>query len=282
MSSRSQEHRIAQLRGGQWIKYSRAEAVLEKMRELYDAPRSHRMRNLLLAGETNNGKTMIVNQFLKRHKAELHLTGESSKVPVLSIQAPPVPDEGRFYNAILTALYAPFRLSARVDQKQQQTINVLAAVGIKMLVIDEIHHVLAGTMQKQRHFLNTLKYLGNELQISLVAVGTRDAFNAVQSDPQLANRFEPIVLPKWQLDDDYLRLLASFEKILDLEEASNLSEGEMPARILGMSEGTIGEIAAVVASAASYVVRNGRKSIDAFALDECDYIAPSARRRQTL
>jgi len=196
------------------------------------------------------------------------------------VQAPPVPDEGRFYNAILTELYAPFRLSARVDQKQQQTINVLRAVGVKMLIIDEIHHVLAGTMQKQRHFLNTLKYLGNELRISLVAVGTRDAFNAVQSDPQLANRFEPMVLPKWQLDDEYMRLLATFEALLQLEEPSHLDEGDLPARILGMSEGTIGEIASVITTAATYVIRNGRKSIDAESLQACDYIAPSERRRQ--
>ena len=62
---------------------------------------------------------------------------------------------------------------------------------------------------KQRHFLNVIKYLGNELQIPIVAVGTHDAFNAVQSDPQLSNRFEPALLRRWTLTDDYLRLLAS-------------------------------------------------------------------------
>lgn len=264
------------------MKYSRGEEALAKLEELYCSPKSHRMRNMLLVGETNNGKTMIVQQFAKRHRAELHLTGESSRVPVLIVQAPPVPDEGRFYNAILTALYTPFRLSARIDQKQQQTLNVLATIGVKMLIIDEIHHILAGTMQKQRHFLNTLKYLGNELQIPLVGAGTRDAFNAVQSDPQLANRFEPMVLPKWQLDDEYIRLLMTFESVLELENPSHLEEGELPARILGMSEGTIGEISAVIASAAIYAIHSKREIVDMRALDNCDYVSPSARRRQTV
>jgi hypothetical protein len=44
-----------------------------------------------------------------------------------------------------------------------------------------------------------------------VAVGTRDAFNAIQTDPQLTNRFEPELLRRWTMTDDYLRLLASFE-----------------------------------------------------------------------
>ncbi len=48
---------------------------------------------------------------------------------------------------------------------------------------DEIQHVLAGPALKQRHFLNVIKYLGKELQIPIVAVGTRDAFNAVQTNP---------------------------------------------------------------------------------------------------
>jgi hypothetical protein len=69
----------------------------------------------------------------------------------------------------------------------------------------------------QRHFLNVIKYLGNELQIPIVAAGTHDAFNAVQSDPQLSNRFEPALLRRWALTDEYLRLLASFEVALPLE-----------------------------------------------------------------
>jgi len=79
-------------------------------------------------------------------------------------------------------------------------------------VIDEIHHVLAGNLNKQRHFLNTIKYLGNELQIPIVGVGIKEAFNAIQTDPQLANRFEPVLLPRWELNTGFLKLLASFER----------------------------------------------------------------------
>ena len=69
-----------------------------------------------------------------------------------------------------------------------------------MLIIDEIHHILAGNLNRQKGFLNVIKYLGNELEIPVVGVGTRDAYRAIQTDPQLANRFEPAVLPRWELD----------------------------------------------------------------------------------
>jgi hypothetical protein len=48
--------------------------------------------------------------------------------------------------------------------------------------------------------------------VPLVGIGTAEAIRAVQADPQLANRFNPEILPKWKLDQEYLRLLASFEK----------------------------------------------------------------------
>jgi hypothetical protein len=42
-----------------------------------------------------------------------------------------------------------------------------------------------------------LRWLGNELQIPLVALGTAEALRAIQSDDQLANRFSPFPLPLW-------------------------------------------------------------------------------------
>ena len=92
----------------------------------------------------------------------------------------------------------------------------------------------------------SIKYLGNELQIPIVAVGTRDAFNAVQTDPQLPNRFEPKLLRRWTMSDDYLRLLASFEVAFALARPSKLAERTLAQKILNLSEGTIGEISAAV------------------------------------
>ena len=67
-----------------------------------------------------------------------------------------------------------------------------------MLVIDELHNVLAGRGDGRREFLNLLRFLGNELRIPLVGVGTREAYLAIRSDDQLENRFEPFTLPRWE------------------------------------------------------------------------------------
>ena len=97
-----------------------------------------------------------------------------------------------------------------------KVIHLLRDVQLRVLIIDEIHHILAGHIAKQRHFLNVLKYLGNELKIPLVGVGTIDALRAIQTDPQMVNRFEPVSLPRWEMTRDFQMLLASFERTLPI------------------------------------------------------------------
>ena len=48
-----------------------------------------------------------------------------------------------------------------------------------MLVIDELHNILAGSPARQREFLALLRFLGNELRIPIVGVGTKEAYMAI-------------------------------------------------------------------------------------------------------
>lgn len=272
------DERIDRIRHSRWIGYTRAREILGKLNDLLAHPKTHRMPNLLIVGETNNGKSMIVNQFEDRNPPSDDETGEHAVYPVLVVQAPPVPDEGRLYNTILEKLYAPFKASSRLDRKVSQVIALLKLIGLKVLVIDEIHHILAGTSLRQRHFLNVIKYLGNELQIPIVGVGIQDAFNAIRTDPQLANRFEPALLPKWQMDDEFLRLLMSFERMIPLAKPSNLADEAIAMKIYAMSDGIIGEVSTILTRAAKCAVENETEQITVKTLDSLRWAAPSDRR----
>lgn len=276
----SNAERIEKIRSPRWIGYPRAKVVLSKLEDLLVYPRSHRMPNMLVVGDTNNGKTMLVQRFCSLHPADNNPSGDGVRVPVLFVQAPPIPDEGRFYNAILELLFAPYKPNDRVDRKQFQVIKLLKYVGLRMLVIDEIHHIMAGNLNKQRTFLNVLKYLGNELQVPIVTVGTRDAFRALQTDSQLANRFEPVLLPRWEFDTDFLRLLASFERMLPLREPSLLHDTTLSAKLFSMCEGYIGELSRLLTMAGVYAVESGKERIDEKVLNAIDWVSPSDRKRQ--
>jgi len=276
----SVEERLDRIRRPRWIGYTRAKKLLDKLDDLLTHPKTHRMPNLLIVGDTNAGKTMLANRFVQLHPADKTLGGEAVIVPVLAIQAPPGPDEGRFYNAILEALATPYNPRERVAQKQIQVLRMLKRIGIQMLIIDEVHNVLTGSVTKQRQFLNVLKYLGNDLQITLVGLGTKEALRALQADPQLANRFEPAALPPWQLDQEFQMLLASFERALPLRQPSGLADEKLARKLLALSEGSLGELSVLLTSAAVYAMRSGTERIDEKVLAAIDWVPPSERRRR--
>ncbi|NOW94767.1 TniB family NTP-binding protein [Mucilaginibacter sp. SG564] len=275
-----ESERIQKIKADVWIGYSRAKDILDKLDELYNHPKTLRMPNLLLMGETNNGKTVLVNRFFNKHLPFIRDEDNVFIAPVVYVQAPPKPDEKRFYSSILDALAIPFRHNDRVGKQQFQVIQVLKHMETKILIIDEIHHILAGTMTNQRVFLNVIKYLSNELKMAIVAVGTKEAYNAINADPQLGNRFEPAPLPRWKLNEEYLRLLLSFEQKIPLKKASNLIQQEIATTILTMGEGKIGEISTILKKAAVLAITSEKEMIDMAILKHIDYISPSARKRQ--
>lgn len=271
------DQRIERMKAARWIGYSKGKQILNQLEELLVHPKKHRMPSLLIVGETNNGKTMIVNRFLSLHPAFDNPDGEGAVVPVLLIQSPPVPDEGRFYNSILEAIFHPYKENDRPQKKQFQVLNALKRIHLKLLIIDELHNLIAGNLNKQRAFLNTIKYLTNELQIPIVGVGTNDALAALRTDPQLANRFEPTKLPRWETGDEYLQLLASFECMLPLKKPSHLTDELLATKLLSMSEGLIGELSAILGKAAESAIRKRVEKIDLKILREIHWIPPSDR-----
>jgi type II secretory pathway predicted ATPase ExeA len=275
------EMRIRRIRMDRWIGYARAEAALAAMQDLLTFPKRTRMPNLLLVGPSNNGKTMIVEKFRREHMrgAEADLHEGAIAVPVLKVQMPPAPDERRFFSAVLETLGAPDRSNDRLAAKQDMAMRMLRATNVRLLAIDEVHNILSGSRDQQRRFLNLLRWLGNELQIPLVAVGTSEALRAIQSDDQLANRFLPFSLPPWRLDAEYLRLLNTLEAMLPLRERSDLVEPAFAQKLLNAAEGILGEVVNLVTTAAVAAVAAGEERIRIEKIDDIGFMPPTERRR---
>lgn len=159
-------------------------------------------------------------------------------------------------------------------------MRILKQIGLRMLIIDAVHNVLSGPVTKQRQFLQVRKSLGNDLQIPLVGVGIKEALRALQADSHLANRFEPAALPRWRLEQDFQRLLASFERALPLRAASRLADEHRARKLLALSEGSLGELSALLTAAAGDAVTSGAERMDAQVLAAIAWVPPSERRRQ--
>ncbi|HYA39645.1 MAG TPA: TniB family NTP-binding protein [Candidatus Methylomirabilis sp.] len=272
--------RLAGLGVEHWIGYTRAHQALAQIEALFvHEPGKLRPRNLLIVGPTNNGKTMIAEKFRRTHPPYRSEDGEHEVIPVLMVQMPAEATATRLYTALLAALGTPIGLHGRNDIREALALRLMRAVGMRLLMIDEVHNLLAANARRQRELLNLLRFLGNELRIPLVCLGIRDAYLAIRSDDQLENRFHPLLLPPWELGEELARLLASFETVLPLREPSQLAAAPLPELILRRSEGTIGEIALLLARATATALRQEAERIDRAVLERTDYQPPSVRRR---
>ena len=275
----SVEERITHCRLPFWIKYTRAEEILTEMNELLIYPKRGRMPNLLIFGDSNNGKTALIERFYNSNPSFYDKKKQQTECPVVLVQAPPEPDERSFYNMILDQLFAPDKVTEKIFERRKRTLNLLEHLKVKVLIIDEIHHILTGTLSKRKVFLNAIKFLSNDSKISIVCAGTREAFNALHSDDQNANRFIPKSLPRWKNDLEFRRLLASFERRLPLKKPSNLIENSMAGKILAMSDGLIGEVARILELSSINAIIKREERITHQILDSINYISPNERKK---
>ena len=248
--------RIARICSDRWIAYPRAMQAIDRLHELFEYPKRLRMPNLLIVGPTNNGKSMIAEKF----RRDLSAPGAGTPIasqPVLIVQMPASPDVRTVMGALLGAIgLTPFS-SQNLAGREHTLVKALRTSGVRMIVIDELHNMLSAHGRQQHQLLNLLRWLGNELQIPLVCIGTREAYLALRTDDQLENRFEPFVLPSWSHGPEFSALLASFEQALQLEQPSDLGATALSAVILLKTDGIIGEVATLLARAAVHAIRTG-------------------------
>ena len=275
----SNVERIRHIHSDRWINYTRAQQALERLDALLMWPQKQRMPNLLLIGPTNNGKSMIVEKFRKAHGSGLGEKSNSGLMPIVVVQVPCEPSVSRFYAMVLASMEAPIRPHTRVVELEQLALKLLRQVKTKILIIDEFHNMLAGSSNVRRSFLNLIRFLGNELRVPIVGVGTREAYLAIRSDDQLENRFEPIPLPIWEEGDELLALLASVAAVLPLKRPSEIATTDMSKYILAKTGGTIGEISKLLTAAAIEAINTGEECINQRTLKLANYDSPSERRR---
>ncbi|MDP2200835.1 MAG: TniB family NTP-binding protein [Methylicorpusculum sp.] len=258
-----------------WIGYGRAKLIMEQLELLLNVPKKTRMGNLLIIGDSNNGKTTLIERFYDLHGKSTIDEGGKSYKPIILIEAPPRTDEKALYIAILKKFFTTFRPTDSADKLLNQVLHLMGECQVKMLIIDELHSFLTGTAVKQRIVMNVLKHLSNQLKIPIIGVGTKDALMILHTDPQHASRFTVADLSHWKLDNQFASLLASFELFLPLKNPSLLKTKEMAQKIHSISEGNLGNVHELLKVCAKEAIKSGKEQIDAKIINDNQWITPT-------
>ncbi len=250
--------RIRRIRADRWISYPRAQQALAKLEDLIVFPQCARMPNLLIVGASGMGKTMIVEKFARDHPGHFDAVSGIERMPVVVVQMVSGPDEARFYKRLLTAIGAPEPPRATLGMLENLVLRLLGEVRPGVLVIDEVHSLQAGTVREQARFLNLLRFLGNELRVPLVCVGTQQARNALRTDDQLVRRFEAFAIPPWRHDEDFEGLIGSLVRTLPLRRPTEFGERSLK-RILEVTGGITASIFTLMAKLAIAAIETGEE-----------------------
>lgn len=276
---RPEAERIHGIRAGTWLGYDRAKEILEKMEELLSYPVVTRMPNLLLVAASFNGKTSILEHFMTAHPAVVDPAGDATLCPVIMVESPPTPDVSSFYSRILDALAAPYRPAAPAQEKLSQIKRLFAQMQTRMLIIDEIHHLIAGGLNRQREFRNAIKSLGNESKVVIVAAGIEEAYTAINIDPQLSSRFTPMELPLWKANSEFGSVLATLERRTPLKQASDLKAAATMLALHTRSEGTLGDACDLFKELAVDAIKSGTERIELKRITSLPWVPPSKRKQ---
>lgn len=276
----SDVQRIAFLDEPRWVGYSHAKFVLDTLVGLMNKPKRPRMPNLLLVGDSNNGKTTIIRRFEKLCGTG-YVDEESEAVrPIVIAESPPGADEKGLYISILSQFWSPVRANATATVLRHEAINKLRRCKAKVLIIEELHSLLIGPAVKQRLLMNAIKMLCNELCIPVVGVGTRDAVRVLHTDPQHASRFDVISLPKWVLNKDFQTLVAGFESVLPLKRQSNLADPELATALHTICDGNLGDLHRLLVECTINAITKGTEQITMDIVQSNQWLKPTKGHRE--
>lgn len=257
----STEERLHFIDEPRWVSYEVADNIIAELVGLMNYPKRLRMPNLLIVGDSNNGKTSIAHRFYTNYGMPRE-ENTDLVMPVLFVNAPASTSDKDLYMAILEALNMPYRSKDSASALSYQAIHLCKIYQVKMIVVDEFHSMLTGTTRQQLQVMNALKSLCNELQIPIVGVGTQDAKRILHTDPQHASRFNVVEIPLWQLNKDFQKLLFRIEGILPLKNPSNLKQSQLASLIYSISQGNLGNVHRLLTVCAKDAINSGIEQIN--------------------
>jgi hypothetical protein len=173
----------------------------------------------------------------------------------------------------------PYKPTSSAPEKYSQIKRSFRQMDVHMLIIDEIHHLISGSLNRQQEFRNALKSLGNETGVCMVAAGIEDAYNAFNTDSQMSSRFTPEDLPLWRANNEFGSLLATHEMRTPLKLPSNLKDPAMMLAIHTRSEGTLGDMCDLIKELAVDAIRSDTERITLDRINTLQWVPPSRRKQ---
>jgi len=250
---------LAAIERDRWIGYPSGDAGLLRLSELYAMRARVRMPCLLIYGVSGAGKSMLLEKFKRDHAPKR--ASKNGQQSIIATQMPPVPALRSLYGEIVRTLGGNVRPTARFYELEHTAISLIAHANPRMLIIDEIQHLLSCSAREQRAALNMVKFLSNERRMTVVAAGTHEALHVMRFDPQIASRFEQMELPVWTESEELRRFIAGYLAMLPVRKDPAAIDQRFVEYLLALTDGVTGRIIDLLRRAAADALTHKSRTV---------------------
>ncbi|MBY3029455.1 AAA family ATPase [Rhizobium leguminosarum] len=219
-----------------------------------------------LLGDFRSGKSFVLQYFASKHPPVL--TEAGYQYPVLYIEARRDWNSMSFGREIFDGTAA-----AAIPNLSVATINKMATtrlikMGVKLLIVDDVHAILNDRGQRRSVAMSLVKYIADRRFCNVLLAGHSAIETAMTELPEIEGRGG---LPRFRMRkydqnsvDDRERLqyfLHGVDRLLPFRELSGLGENEYLADFFHISRGTIGWPMNVISAAAFLAINDGTPRI---------------------
>jgi len=235
---------------------------LEHVRDLHgwlDEKRKAR-QSCRLVGESRTGKTAACVAYTLRNKPKQE-GRQAPTVPVVYIKPSSKCGSKDLFKEIIESLR--YRaVKGTVSDFRSRAMEVLKGCEVEMLIIDEADRLKPETFPDVRD-------INDNLEISVVLVGTDRLDAVIKRDEQVYNRFRSHRRFGKLAGEEFKTTVAIWEeKVLKLPVASNLTSKEMLKILMKATGGYIGRLDEILREAAIKSLSREFKKIDKKVLQE--------------
>jgi DNA transposition AAA+ family ATPase len=235
---------------------------VEITHEWLDEQRQSRLPGRVV-GDSRTGKTMACQAYRSRNKPT-NIAGKPPIIPVIFISATSDCGAKELFRLILEALNLKYQVArGTISEMRERAMRAMNACGVEMLIIDEAELIKPKIFSEARCIFDNL-------QISVILVGTRSLDNILMKDDRVSRRFRAGHYFEVLSGENFKQTVEIWEKqILKLPNPSNLF-GSNKLRILyeATDGGFIGLLDMILRAAAIKVLKKGLTKIDLEILKE--------------
>ena len=239
-----------------YVDFASMRAIRQQLNQLPGLPPARKPRSFIIVGESQMGKSTVLEEFERDHHGGDNEDGEFARVPVLRVQF--AEDGGKgLWNELSGALNVVVPATAPWTRHKKEVLKTIVNVDVKVFVVDEMANMMSYAKNTQDIALNGIKYLMNHHKRPIVLGATPEVYQVIKVDPQIRNRFKLLILRRLEPDEEMAEFLRNWEKCLPLRKASNLDGEEMMKAIHKITLGLVGDIVEALKMAAKYAIGNG-------------------------